>query len=83
MTISSTTVHSRFQGLVLKTFKSICEKQPNVIWNRENYSFNTTKISHHFGYENISQKNRVTQRWMKQLVVLVKKYNLSDISQFC
>ena len=78
----SMTVNSRFQGLVLDLQVCLRKKQLDVLWNRENYSFNTTKISHHYGYENMSQKNSVTKRWMKQLMVLVKKY-LSDISQFC
>ena len=83
MTITTVWQLIQDSKVLSKTFKSIFEKQPDVLWNRENYSFNTTKISHHFGYENISQKNRVTKHWMKQLVVLVNKYNLSDISEFC
>ena len=51
-----------------------------VLWNSENLSFNTFKISHHFRYK--FQKNTVRQLWMKQLAVLVEKSKLGDIPKF-
>ena len=51
-----------------------------VLWNSENLSFNTFKISHHFRYK--FQKNTVRQRLMKHLVVLVEKSKLGDIPKF-
>ena len=50
------------------------------MWNSENLSFNTFKISHHFRYK--LQKNTVRQRLMKHLVVLVEKSKLGDIPKF-
>ena len=44
-----------------------------VLWNSESLSFNTAKISHHFGHENKSQKNTALPYWMKLLVVRVEK----------
>ena len=44
-----------------------------VLWNSESLSFNTAKISHHFGHENKSQKNTALPYWMKLLVVWVEK----------
>ena len=44
-----------------------------VLWNSESLSFNTAKISHHFGHENKSQKNTALLYWMKLLVVWVEK----------
>ena len=44
-----------------------------VLWNSESLSFNTAKISHHFGHENKSQKNTALPYWMNLLVVRVEK----------
>ena len=54
-----------------------------VLWNSENLSFKTTKISHYFGNENKSQKNTVLPCWMKLLVVQIEKSKLSDLQKFC
>ena len=82
ITICSTTFHSRFQGLV-------CDLQVRF-WKTVSYGtvhknliFNTTRISHHFGHVNKSQKNTVSPCWMKMLVVQVEKTKLSDRPKFC
>ena len=82
ITIYSTTFHSRFQGLVwdlqVRFWKT--ESYGTV---HKNLIFNTTKISHHFGHVNKSQKNTVSPCWMKLLVVQVGKSKLSDLPKFC
>ena len=82
ITICSKTFHSRFQGLVwdlqVHFWKTVSYGTVH-----ENLIFNTTKISHHFGHENKSQKNTVSPCWMKLLVVQVDKSKLSDLPKFC
>ena len=71
---------SRFQGLAWNL--QVCFRKNGVLWNSENLSFKTTKISHYFGNENKSQKNTVLPCWMKLLVVRVEKSKLSDLQKF-
>ena len=54
-----------------------------VLWNSESLSFNTAKISHHFGHENKSQKNTALPYWMKLLVVRVEKSKVCNSFLHC
>ena len=82
ITIYSTTFHSRFRGLVWDL--QVCFwKTVSYGTVHKNLIFNTTKISHHFGHVNKSQKNTVSPCWMKLLVVQVDKSKLSDLPKFC
>ena len=72
ITICSMTFLSRFQGLVwdlqVRFWKTVSYGTVH-----KNLIFNTTKISHHFGHVNKSQKNTISPCWMKLLVVQVEK----------
>ena len=54
-----------------------------VLWNSESLSFNTAKISHHFGHENKSQKNTALPYWMNLLVVRVEKSEVCKSFSHC
>ena len=54
-----------------------------VLWNSESLSFNTAKISNHFGHENKSQKNTALTYWMNLLVVRVEKSEVCKSFSHC